>query len=154
MTRNTILIVDDERPVRRVVRLVLTKAGYDVIEADDGAMAIEMMHHGGQGHRLLAVICDVEMPRMNGVEAIEQVRREFPATPLLVLTGTPDMSVAFDLLKQGIAGYLLKPFEPQTLVAAVERATGNRRPNGWAGAPRRAASFPFPYIFPRLWPSD
>lgn len=123
MARNTILVVDDKRPIRRIIRLVLTRAGYDVIEAEDGVAVIETMQTGERADSLLAVICDLDMLRIDGARTVEVVRSRFPSIPVLVLTGKPDMSLAISLIKKGIAGYLLKPFTPEMLTAAVDRAT-------------------------------
>jgi two-component system chemotaxis response regulator CheY len=62
------------------------------------------------------------MPRVNGVEAIAYFRREFPTLPVIVLTGFPDVQLATSLLKQGVADYVVKPVERDTLAAAVDAA--------------------------------
>jgi len=140
MTRNTILIVDDERSIRRSVQLVLTKAGYEVIAVENGAMAIETLQAGERAGSLIAIVCDLQMPRMNGVEAIERFRAEFPSVPVLVLTGSLDMITAVALIKKGISAYLLKPIDPDMLTAAVDRVARERRYTD--RAPERAASAP------------
>jgi two-component system chemotaxis response regulator CheY len=122
MARNTILVVDDECPIRRVIRLTLTRAGYDVIEAEDDVAAIETMQTGEPADLPLAVICDLDMPRMGGAQTIEVLRARFPSIPVLVVTGKPDMPLALSLIKKGIAGYLLKPITPEELIAALETA--------------------------------
>jgi len=122
MARNTILVVDDECPIRRVIRVTLTRAGYDVIEAVDGVAAIETMQTGEHAELPLAVICDLDMPRMDGAQTIEVLRARFPSIPVLVVPGKPDMPLAISLIKKGIAGYLLKSITPEELIAALETA--------------------------------
>ena len=68
-----VLVVDDEENVRKIVRLTLTKAGYDVEEAEDGGKAIEVLNTGENPLMVDVIICDIRMPRINGVEAIENV---------------------------------------------------------------------------------
>ena len=66
-----VLVVDDEADVRKVVRLTLNRAGYEVVEAEDGARAIETIKAGDNPLMIDAVVCDIRMPKVNGVEAIE-----------------------------------------------------------------------------------
>jgi two-component system chemotaxis response regulator CheY len=72
------------------------------------------------------VICDIRMPKINGLEAITYFRRQYPSVPVIVLTGYPDIQLATDLLKQGVVDYLVKPVERDKLVACVERAMERR----------------------------
>jgi two-component system chemotaxis response regulator CheY len=121
-SRGRVLVVDDEADVRKAVNLALTKSGYDVIEADDGKKAVEVINSDDNALCVDVVICDVRMPRVNGVEAIAYFRREFPTLPVIVLTGFPDVQLATSLLKQGVADYVVKPVERDTLAAAVDAA--------------------------------
>jgi two-component system chemotaxis response regulator CheY len=66
------------------------------------------------------------MPKINGLEAIAYFRQQYPSVPVLVLTGYPDIQLATDLLKQGVADYLVKPVERDKLVACVARAMERR----------------------------
>lgn len=117
-----ILVTDDEPDVRKLVKMVLTKAGYDVLEAEDGAKAIEVINTGENRLMLDVMICDIRMPKINGMEAIAYFRKEYPRVPLIVLTGFPDTEMATDLLRQGVTDYLVKPVEAERLKAAVARA--------------------------------
>src|SRR5262245_46186642 len=101
MSIGKILVVDDEEDVRTSVRLILTKAGYDVIEADDGDTAISQLIVDDP-FKFGLIICDIQMPKVNGMEAIAYFRQEFPSTPVLVLTGHPTLAGAVHLFKQGI----------------------------------------------------
>ena len=89
-----ILVIDDEPSVRTVVRMTLEKAGYDVLEAENGEQAIEAINTGENRLVLDAVICDIRMPKINGVEAIDYFQREYPHVPLVVLTGYPETEMA------------------------------------------------------------
>jgi two-component system chemotaxis response regulator CheY len=121
-SRGRVLVVDDEADVRKAVNLALTKSGYEVIEADDGKKAVEVINSGDHPLLVDVIICDIRMPNVNGVEAIAYFRREFPALPIIVLTGFPDVQLATSLLKQGVADYVVKPVERDKLAAAVEAA--------------------------------
>ena len=122
MGRGRVLVVDDEADLRKSIRLTLTKAGYDVVEAEDGGKAIEAVRSGDNPLMLDTIIMDLVMPRVNGVEAIAYLRSQFRGVPILVLTGHPNIDNMNDLYKQGIVDYLVKPIVPDKLVAAVEKA--------------------------------
>lgn len=117
-----VMVVDDEADIRKLVRMTLKKAGYDVLEAEDGGKAIEVLNSGENRLMLDVIICDIRMPKINGIEAIAYFRKEYPRVPLIVLTGFPDTDMATSLLRQGVADYLVKPVEGEKLKAAVARA--------------------------------
>ena len=117
-----VLVVDDEADVRKSVRLILAKAGYDVIEAEDGGKAIAAIKADGNALLVDTIICDLYMPKVNGMEAIAYFRSQFPSVPVIVLTGQPDITNAAALFKQGVVEYLVKPIEPAKLMAAVHKA--------------------------------
>jgi two-component system chemotaxis response regulator CheY len=81
----------------------------------------------GENRLLLDVIvCDIRMPRVNGIEAIAYLRQNYPRVPLIVLTGFPDTDMATSLLRQGVVDYLVKPVEGERLKASVARAMEQR----------------------------
>jgi len=124
--KGRILIVDDEESIRKALRLTLTKAGYDVVEADDGAKGIEVIGADDNPLMVDVIICDIRMPKINGLEAIAYFQQQHPSVAVLVLTGYPDIQLATTLLKQGVVDYLVKPVERDKLVAGVERAMARR----------------------------
>ena len=69
-----------------------------------------------------AIICDLDMPRVNGMEAIAYFHAHCPSVPVIVMTGTGDLNIATELYKQGIVDFLSKPVLPETLVRSVEKA--------------------------------
>jgi two-component system chemotaxis response regulator CheY len=125
-TNGRVLIVDDEPDVRKVVRMTLEKAGYDVIEAEDGEKAITEINKDENPLILDVIICDIRMPKINGVEAINYFQQQYPRVPLIVLTGFPDMDMATGFLKKGIVDYLVKPVEKEKLIGAVAKAFEQR----------------------------
>jgi two-component system chemotaxis response regulator CheY len=78
-----------------------------------------------------AVICDIRMPKINGIEAIDYFQREYPHVPLVILTGYPETEMAVSLLRKGVADYLVKPVDAERLRDAVEKAM-ERRHVAWA----------------------
>lgn len=128
-TLGRILVVDDEPDVRKVVRLSLEKAGYDVIEAEDGQQAVKEIKSGENPLLLDVILTDIRMPKLNGLEAIQFFQQEFPHVSLIVLTGFPDLTMATSLMKNGIIDYLVKPVEKEKLLAAVAKAMEQRELN-------------------------
>ena len=111
----TILVVDDSNLVRRQVSTALTGAGYVVVEACDGADAlVKLTLHPG----VALVICDVNMPRMSGIELLQQIRADVPVI-MLTTEGQPEIMARAKSL--GAKGWILKPFKPSHLLAAAEK---------------------------------
>jgi two-component system chemotaxis response regulator CheY len=121
-----VLVVDDEPDIRRVVKMTLQKAGYEVLEAENGEKAIEIINYGENRLLLDVVICDIRMPKINGAEAVAYFRSNYPRVPLIVLTGFPDTDMATSFLRQGVVDYLVKPVEGEKLRSAVARAIEQR----------------------------
>jgi two-component system chemotaxis response regulator CheY len=123
MPDGKILIIDDEALVRRTVGLLLTRAGYDVIEAENGRDAIDLMEQDQNWSKVMTIICDLRMPELDGAETISIFRRQYPSIPVLIMTGAPDAVLTDVLLKQQMTDYLCKPVSTQKLIQAVREAT-------------------------------
>ncbi len=122
-----VLVIDDEPDIRKVIRLTLEKAGYYVVEAEDGEQAIRVINEGEHPMVVDVILTDIRMPRINGLEAIDYFQREYSSVPLIVLTGYPDLPMAMGLLNRGITDYLVKPVEHEKLISAVADAFAQRR---------------------------
>ena len=120
--KGKILIIDDEAEVREVLRLHLESANYNVIEALDGEEAVNMMKSGSNLLQVGLIICDIRMPKVNGIEAIDYLKQNAPSIPVIVVTGYPDSELAVSLLKKGVKDYMVKPIEKAKLLAKVEEA--------------------------------
>jgi len=119
--KNKILVVDDEAEIRKTIGLQLEGTDFDLIEATNGEEAIETL---GRENLLeiSVIICDIRMPKINGIEAIAYFQDNYAGIPIIVLTGYPDVKLAVGFMKGGVVDYLVKPVEKNELVAAVERA--------------------------------
>lgn len=117
-----VLVVDDQADVRKTVSLILQKEGYDVIEAENGEAGIQSIKSGDNPMMVDAIICDMQMPKVNGMEAIGFFRDQFPSVPVVVLTGNPDIKDANILFKSGIVEYLTKPIDPENLKTVIKKA--------------------------------
>ena len=118
-TKGKILIIDDESEVREVLRLHLESANYNVIEATDGEEAVNMMKSGSNLLQVGLIICDIRMPKVNGIEAIDYLKQNAPSIPVIVVTGYPDSDLAVSLLKKGVKDYMVKPIEKAKLLEKV-----------------------------------
>jgi two-component system chemotaxis response regulator CheY len=127
-----VLVVDDETALRRSLCVILAKAGYDVVEAEDGEKAVAAIQKSEGNARLVdVIICDLYMPKMNGMEAIAYFHSQFPSVPVIVLTGKPDLLNAEKLkTEQGVMDYLVKPVQPERLVEAVRKAAFQKAVKG------------------------
>ena len=121
-----VFIVDDDEHVREAVGLVLKQAGYEVHEAADGEEAIAVIESYPTGFSMQAIICDIQLPKVNGHDLIAFIREKLPAVPVIVLTGYPDVQGAASLFKQGVVDYLIKPGRADTLLDSVRRAIGEQ----------------------------
>lgn len=118
----TLLIVDDSTSMRQMVAFALTGGGYTVKEAEDGIAALEL----AKTQKFDAVITDVNMPRMDGIELIRQLRAlpNYRFTPLLMLTTESGADKKGEGKAAGATGWLVKPFDPDQLLATVRKVLG------------------------------
>lgn len=118
-TSRRILVADDENPVRQVVRAVLSHSGYDVSEACNGRDAVAL-YTGSQAFDL--VILDLDMPEMNGWEALRQIKQHNPDVRALLLSGDSDLDIHQTGECGGRVHFLGKPFENKVLLETVAKA--------------------------------
>lgn len=119
----TVIVIDDSETVRQQVRIVLEGSGYAVVEAEDGVEgAAAIRAHQGA----VLVICDVNMPRLGGIEMLETLRCQGVSAelPIIMLTteGRPDLIER--ARASGAKGWMVKPFKPTMLLAAVTKIAG------------------------------
>jgi CheY-like chemotaxis protein len=120
--RKTVLVLDDEESVRRLVTAVLVNAGYAVLPAPDGAHALDIARsHEGPIHLL---ITDVTMPEMDGREAAEAVRALRPQCRVLFMSGYPPQAAFPSGELHPSEGFVQKPFVPRVLVQKVREILG------------------------------
>lgn len=124
--KHHILILDDEADVRAAIQLQLKGTRFEILEAENVEQAIGLLNDNPIS--IDVIICDVRMPGVSGVEAVEIFQREYPTTPVIVLTGFPDVGLAVDFMKkQDVVDYLTKPVDKAKLIAAVEQAAQGRK---------------------------
>jgi signal transduction histidine kinase len=113
-----ILLVDDEKDIRDVLRLPLADLGYEVLEAENGEDAL----HVFQDARPPIILTDIKMPGMDGIELLEKVKRENPEAEVIMITGHGDMDLAVKSLKFDATDFITKPINVDVLEIALRRA--------------------------------
>jgi DNA-binding response OmpR family regulator len=114
-----ILIIDDEENIRRVMRLTLEAAGYEVSEAGDGMSGLESF---SDGETWDAVLLDQRMPGMDGLETLHQIKLRQPDARVIMATAYASIELAVDAMKLGALDFVRKPMTPEILRNAVEAA--------------------------------
>jgi two-component system chemotaxis response regulator CheY len=118
----TILSVDDSASIRQMVKLTLSGAGYDVIQANDGAEGLEK----AKGAKVDMVMTDLNMPVMNGLALIKELRKlpAYQGVPILFLTTESDATLKSEAKAAGATGWITKPFQQDQLIAVVKKVLG------------------------------
>lgn len=117
--KKQILAVDDDSSIRELLEFLL-RSDYDVITKKDG---MEAMIWLSEGNIPDLIITDVDMPRLNGYEFFKNVRRSgfYRDVPIMVLSGLENSKLIITCLQQGADDYILKPFNPESLYAKIQR---------------------------------
>ncbi|MEM9190580.1 MAG: EAL domain-containing response regulator [Myxococcota bacterium] len=123
MQVHTVLIVDDTAGVRRALQRILTRAGYDVVTAADGAEAMRL----ASTRALHAVLVDYQMPGMDGLTLLSRLRALHPGAVRVLVSGALDMDVVMDAVNRGdVSGVLHKPFDSATVLATLRKGIYRR----------------------------
>ena len=114
--RGTILVVDDDDGVRRLLQRWIADLGHQVRTAADADEAIDVMRRG----TVDVAVCDVRMPGRDGIWLVDQLRRNYPYTSIVLATGLTEMDPMVTL-RSGVVGYIVKPFNRDELEEALQR---------------------------------
>ena len=119
-----ILIIDDSATIRQQVRTALAGAGFDVVEAADGVEGLEVIT---ERNDLAAVLCDVNMPRMGGLQMLELAKAKglLATLPVVMLTTEGQASLVQQAKSLGAKGWIVKPFKPELLVLTMRKLTAS-----------------------------
>lgn len=115
-----IMVVDDAAFMRMKCAKMLTASGYEVMEAGTGIEAVEKY----KTCRPDAVLLDITMPDMDGLNALKRLRQLDPAARVAMVTATGQQSIVLEALKAGAMDFVVKPFEPNRVLAAVKKMVG------------------------------
>jgi DNA-binding NtrC family response regulator len=113
-----ILVIDDEEKIRSILSLILRDAGYDVETATDGVDALHVLNH----FHPQIIVADLQMPRMDGIETLLQMKQRDPSIIGIILTAHGTIQSAVQAMKQGVYDYITKPFDNEQLLLIIRRA--------------------------------
>ncbi|MFK5915827.1 MAG: response regulator [Woeseiaceae bacterium] len=114
-----VLIVDDTPSLRQIIGLVLRKAGYTVVEGADGADGLSKL----DGSEFHLIISDINMPNMNGIEMIGEIKKmpEYKDVPIVMLTTEPSSELKSQREALGVKLWMVKPFNPKLMLEAIKK---------------------------------
>jgi response regulator RpfG family c-di-GMP phosphodiesterase len=118
----TVLVVDDDEAVRRILHQYLSMSGFHALEAASGRAALDLL----EANRVAAVVCDIIMPGMTGIELVPIAIARDPDLAIIMLTGVDNPQSAIQCLKNGAADYLIKPVDLEELAHALQYALRKR----------------------------
>jgi two-component system chemotaxis response regulator CheY len=122
----TILVIDDSPAIREEVAAVLSAAGHRIIEASDGADGLDKL---AANPEIAVACCDMNMPNMDGLTFVEKAKQRYrdKTVPIVMLTSETRTKLCSEALKKGAVGWIVKPFQPQELLATVQNLTRRAR---------------------------
>lgn len=112
-----VLYVDDEEPLRVLVKSELGQHGYEVETAEDGDVALTMLEQKSYD----LVLLDIRMPRMDGIEVLNRMKARSIRPRIIMLTGVDDLSIAVRSVKLGATDFLTKPYDLEQLLSSIKR---------------------------------
>lgn len=121
--QKTILAIDDEPNMRRLLEISLRQAGYKALVAANGQEALEVL----KTQTVDCVVSDLHMPSMNGLALLQTIRQENEALPFIMVTAQGEVKTAVDAMKLGASDYILRPFDLETLEIAIAKALSVQR---------------------------
>lgn len=122
LLHKSILVVDDEFALRYTLSLILQGAGYNVRVASGGLDALKCIQTGGFD----LIILDIAMPDLDGLRVLSQIQRDYPDTPVILLTADASPEKMSEAKMKGASEYLIKPIEPDRVLAIVEKIIAGR----------------------------
>ena len=116
--QHNVLIVDDEAPMRHMLRMVLERDGYTVTEATSGSQGLERLRNGHYG----VILCDIRMPEMDGLTFLREKQSHQYGGTVVMMSAYGSIDTAVECMKHGAYDYISKPFRPDEILLAVRKA--------------------------------
>ena len=123
MSKDRLLVVDDEPIVRESMSAWLADEGWLVDTAEGGREALEM----ARLHAYAAVLLDLRMPGVDGIETLRALRRLSPSLPVVMMTAQGDVATEAEVMQAGARDYVAKPFDPEEVCAALRAIVESRK---------------------------
>ena len=122
MLQGKVLVVDDDPSIRETVRIILQRAGYEVLSAANGQEAMTLMQQGDHATTVNTVLCDLDMPSVNGQALIAHLHAQYPAIPITVMSGVEAFTFTEAVVKQGVTDWIRKPASREAVLEKVRVA--------------------------------
>lgn len=119
--KTKILVVDDDEDIRHCFARILERRGYSVSSAEDGEEALKKI----KDDNIQIVLCDIVMPRLNGLDFLKKVREYNLAVETIMITGNSTTQNCVEAIENGACGYLLKPVDTDDIIKMIKRAERN-----------------------------
>lgn len=116
--QHNVLIIDDEAPMRHMLRMVLERDGYTVSEASSGSQGLERLRTGHYG----VILCDIRMPQMDGLTFLQEKQSHQYTGTVIMMSAYGSIDTAVECMKHGAYDYISKPFRPDEILLAVRKA--------------------------------
>lgn len=126
---NTVLIAEDEPSQRRALAAIASRAGFAVLEAETGQQALDILL-GPNGGQICALMADLQMPKLSGLELVKAIRPQRPRLPIIVLTAHTTLNNAVESMRAGANDFIAKPASPERIRAALATATNETIADG------------------------
>ncbi len=117
-----VMVVDDALFMRTMLRRILTDAGYDVYEAENGSQAVQRYTE----IRPDVVAMDITMPEMDGLTALKHIRKIDPKANVVMCTAMGQQRLVLEAIQAGARDYITKPFQPERVLEGIQKAAGAR----------------------------
>ncbi len=118
-----VLVIDDEKNMQHMLSVMLEKAGYEVKAAGDGAEGLTLM----ESNAFDFVLCDIRMPRMDGMEFLESVKERFPDITIIMMSAYGNLETALKAIKKGAYDYVSKPFKTDEILLTLKKVEERER---------------------------
>ena len=116
-SKYAVLVVDDDEPVRNLVVTFLTRLGHSCVKATDGVDALDKMKE----NKIDAIITDIKMPKMDGIKLTEEILKQYPGLPIMVMTGFAEENTAEGAISAGAWEFIQKPFSAEELTIRLNK---------------------------------
>ena len=118
MSQQRVLIIDDEKNMRHMLKVMLGKAGYSVESASDGVEGLERMEGSDFGF----ILCDIKMPRMDGMAFLKEAKEQYPEKTFIMMSAYGTVETALEAMKEGAYDYVSKPFKKDEVLLTLKKA--------------------------------
>ena len=120
----SVVVVDDDSMMREMLKLILRSEDYQVVgEASNGQEAIALCAR----HKPGLVLLDINMPKMDGLQALDEIRRESPATKVIMVSAESTMGKVSEAIEKGAVGFVVKPFNPASVLDKIAMCLKGKR---------------------------